>query len=180
MILSDEPGYYEDGKFGIRIENIVKIVPADTKHNFQGTLHSYTYLQHCGSGSGSKRAKINCKIRKNWRNVMFWSAGCSLLRAEVFPCHLDVLHGGLGIEKKSRLDFFSCKILCFGSSEPWIRIRVDLKWCIQNHLDFHRNQCGSTTLHTSTILLTSTTRYWIWQFRTESGFVGFSYHNGSV
>ncbi len=37
MILSDEPGYYEDGKFGIRIENIVKIVPADTKHNFQGT-----------------------------------------------------------------------------------------------------------------------------------------------
>jgi Xaa-Pro aminopeptidase len=38
MILSDEPGYYEDGKFGIRIENIVKIVPADTKHNFQGTV----------------------------------------------------------------------------------------------------------------------------------------------
>ena len=37
MILSDEPGYYEDGKFGIRIENIVKIVPAATKHNFQGT-----------------------------------------------------------------------------------------------------------------------------------------------
>jgi Xaa-Pro aminopeptidase len=65
MILSDEPGYYEDGKFGIRIENIVKIVPADTKHNFQGTLHSYTYLQHCGSVSGSKRAKINRKIRKN-------------------------------------------------------------------------------------------------------------------
>lgn len=35
MILSDEPGYYEDGKFGIRIENIVKIVPAATKHKFQ-------------------------------------------------------------------------------------------------------------------------------------------------
>jgi hypothetical protein len=41
MILSDEPGYYEDGKFGIRIENIVKIVPADTKHNFQGTVINY-------------------------------------------------------------------------------------------------------------------------------------------
>ena len=26
-----EPGYYEDGKFGIRIENIVQIVPAPTK-----------------------------------------------------------------------------------------------------------------------------------------------------
>lgn len=28
-----EPGYYEDGKFGIRIENIVRIVKAETPHN---------------------------------------------------------------------------------------------------------------------------------------------------
>ncbi len=28
---------------------------------------------------------------------MFWSAGCSLLRAEGFFCNLDVLYGGLGI-----------------------------------------------------------------------------------
>jgi Xaa-Pro aminopeptidase len=34
MILSNEPGYYEDGKFGIRIENLVRVVKADTKHNF--------------------------------------------------------------------------------------------------------------------------------------------------
>jgi len=33
MILSDEPGYYEDGKFGIRIETLVKIVAAETKYN---------------------------------------------------------------------------------------------------------------------------------------------------
>lgn len=33
MFLSDEPGYYEDGKFGIRIENIVRIVKAETPHN---------------------------------------------------------------------------------------------------------------------------------------------------
>ena len=26
-----EPGYYEDGKFGIRIESIVEIIPALTK-----------------------------------------------------------------------------------------------------------------------------------------------------
>ena len=26
-----EPGYYEDGSFGIRIENIVLVVPAETK-----------------------------------------------------------------------------------------------------------------------------------------------------
>lgn len=31
MILSDEPGYYEDGNFGIRIETLVKVVEAKTK-----------------------------------------------------------------------------------------------------------------------------------------------------
>ncbi|KAG8430555.1 hypothetical protein GDO86_020396 [Hymenochirus boettgeri] len=36
MILSDEPGYYEDGSFGIRIENLVLVVPATTKYNYRG------------------------------------------------------------------------------------------------------------------------------------------------
>lgn len=27
-----EPGYYEDGKFGIRLENIERVVPAETKY----------------------------------------------------------------------------------------------------------------------------------------------------
>ncbi|KAM4636509.1 xaa-Pro aminopeptidase 1 [Discoglossus pictus] len=35
MILSDEPGYYEDGSFGIRIENLVLVVAAKTKYNFR-------------------------------------------------------------------------------------------------------------------------------------------------
>lgn len=35
IFLSDEPGYYEDGAFGVRIENIVLTVPADTKHHFK-------------------------------------------------------------------------------------------------------------------------------------------------
>lgn len=30
-----EPGYYEDGKFGIRIENIVRIIKAETRHNYR-------------------------------------------------------------------------------------------------------------------------------------------------
>ncbi len=38
---------------------------------------------------------------------MFWSAGCSLLRAESFSCSLGVLYGGLGI---SKLQFLIKKI----------------------------------------------------------------------
>jgi len=36
MFLSDEPGYYEDGAFGIRIENIIQVVEKTLKHNFGG------------------------------------------------------------------------------------------------------------------------------------------------
>ena len=31
MFLSDEPGYYEDGAFGIRIENIIQVVEKKLK-----------------------------------------------------------------------------------------------------------------------------------------------------
>ena len=34
MFLSNEPGYYEDKEFGIRIEDIVRIVEANVPHNF--------------------------------------------------------------------------------------------------------------------------------------------------
>lgn len=34
MFLSNEPGYYEDGKFGIRIEDIVHVSHANPPHNF--------------------------------------------------------------------------------------------------------------------------------------------------
>ncbi|CAI6333293.1 unnamed protein product [Periconia digitata] len=33
-VVSDEPGYYEDGKFGIRIENMVMVKEVETKHQF--------------------------------------------------------------------------------------------------------------------------------------------------
>jgi Xaa-Pro aminopeptidase len=42
MILSDEPGYYEDGNFGIRIENLVRVVTVETK--FQAKSRSLPYL----------------------------------------------------------------------------------------------------------------------------------------
>jgi hypothetical protein len=39
------------------------------------------------------------KNRKKSRIFMFFSTGCSLLRAEGFSCSLGVLYGGLGISK---------------------------------------------------------------------------------
>ncbi|KAF2841489.1 putative Xaa-Pro aminopeptidase P [Patellaria atrata CBS 101060] len=33
-VISDEPGYYEDGNFGIRIENIIMVKEVDTNHKF--------------------------------------------------------------------------------------------------------------------------------------------------
>ncbi|XP_046997256.1 xaa-Pro aminopeptidase ApepP isoform X2 [Schistocerca americana] len=35
MFLSNEPGFYEDGKFGIRLENICRIVPANVPYKFK-------------------------------------------------------------------------------------------------------------------------------------------------
>jgi hypothetical protein len=64
------------------------------------------FNQVSGSVSGSSRAKMAHKIEKKLRNLIFWSAGCSLWRAE----GLEVLYGGLGIGK---LEFLI----------KWIRIR---------------------------------------------------------
>ncbi|KAK6639078.1 hypothetical protein RUM43_007348 [Polyplax serrata] len=35
MFLSNEPGFYQENEFGIRLENIVRIVKADPPHNFK-------------------------------------------------------------------------------------------------------------------------------------------------
>jgi Xaa-Pro aminopeptidase len=34
MTVTDEPGYYEDGSFGIRLENVLIVKEANTKFNF--------------------------------------------------------------------------------------------------------------------------------------------------
>lgn len=39
-----EPGYYEDGNFGIRLENVLVVKDADTKFNFGGK--GYLAFEH--------------------------------------------------------------------------------------------------------------------------------------
>ncbi len=76
------------------------------------------------SGYGSRRAN-DPQNWKKFRNFIFWSAWCSLLRAEGFFCSLDVFYGGLDMG----ILHFLIKILnfflnCynFWSSKPLIRI----------------------------------------------------------
>lgn len=40
-----EPGYYEDGKFGVRIENLVLVVKAETKVRMGLLLYKVTAKQ---------------------------------------------------------------------------------------------------------------------------------------
>ncbi|KAF8028719.1 hypothetical protein BT93_E1391 [Corymbia citriodora subsp. variegata] len=44
MTVTDEPGYYEDGNFGIRLENVLVVNEADTKFNFGGK--GYLSFEH--------------------------------------------------------------------------------------------------------------------------------------
>jgi len=42
MVCSNEPGYYEDGAFGIRMENLFIIRKADTEFQFDPAVNSLT------------------------------------------------------------------------------------------------------------------------------------------
>ncbi len=91
--------------------------------------HGSALIWVAGSGSGSRRAKMTHKNRKKHRIFMFWSAGCSLLRAEGFSCRLGVLYGVLGISKwqffikKIKIKFPAVNFFQFLVMKPWIRIR---------------------------------------------------------
>ncbi len=88
------------------------------------------------------------KIKKKLRKFMFWSAGCSLLRAEGFSCNLGVLYGGLWISKLhfliKKYEFFPAVIFFsnFWSSKPWIRIAIQPKM-----LDPDPDSINPETLH---------------------------------
>jgi hypothetical protein len=75
-----------------------------------------------------QKGKKTYKHRKKLINIIFLSAGCSLLRAEGSPFGLNVL-GGQGISKLkyfiTKDKFFSiCIFFNFWSLKSWIRIRI--------------------------------------------------------
>ena len=50
MFFSDEPGYYEDGEFGIRLETILRVVPMNLTTTTYGTkIFSFFFFLRLGS-----------------------------------------------------------------------------------------------------------------------------------
>ncbi len=98
-----------------------------------------------GQGCGSALIWVARSGSAFWI-FMFWSAGCSFLRAEGFSCSLCVLYGGLGITiaifiKKYPI-FFSCKFFSsFGHQNPGFGTGSGSALY----------QCGSTTLGTGQV-----------------------------
>ncbi len=85
--------------------------------------------------SGAGWEKDPQKLKKKLRNFIFWSAWCSLWRAEGFSCSLDVLNGGLGISKFQfliknvffQLYIFSQFWIIKTLNADWIRIGIQPK-----------------------------------------------------
>ncbi|THH27358.1 hypothetical protein EUX98_g6829 [Antrodiella citrinella] len=70
MTISNEPGYYADGKFGIRIENVVIVREAQTPNNFGNK--GYLKLEHvtmCPIDKGLIDADLISKSERNWLNA---------------------------------------------------------------------------------------------------------------
>ncbi|SOV06865.1 probable aminopeptidase P, cytoplasmic [Ustilago sp. UG-2017a] len=69
MVVSNEPGYYQDGKWGIRIENLVILRPAKTPNNFgnKGYL-TFEHLTMCPIQVSLVDASLLTKEDKEWLN----------------------------------------------------------------------------------------------------------------
>ncbi|KAJ2059951.1 hypothetical protein GGI17_004063 [Coemansia sp. S146] len=46
MTITNEPGYYEDGSFGIRIENTCLVLKTETKFDYTGGAGGYLTFEH--------------------------------------------------------------------------------------------------------------------------------------
>lgn len=68
-VLSNEPGYYEDGRFGIRIENMMIVKEVKTKHTFGGKpflgFEHVTMVPYCRNLI--KNSMLNAS-EKEWLN----------------------------------------------------------------------------------------------------------------
>ena len=79
MVVSNEPGYYEEGEFGIRIENLLVIKEADTPFRFgEQPYLAFERLTMCPL----QRKMIDLDVRR-----------CSLCHAPC-PCRPGICYSG--------------------------------------------------------------------------------------
>lgn len=70
FLVSNEPGYYEEGEFGIRTEAILAIVPHDTPYNYNGMQFStFETLTVCPIGINLIEVELLTEAEKEWLNA---------------------------------------------------------------------------------------------------------------
>eukprot|EP00898_Chlorokybus_atmophyticus_P005799 jgi/Chlat1/621/Chrsp103S08590 len=70
MIVSNEPGYYEDGAFGIRIENLLVVKEANTPNRFGGTTYfDFERLTFCPIQTKLLALEIMSESEVQWLNA---------------------------------------------------------------------------------------------------------------
>ena len=70
MIVSNEPGYYEDGAFGIRIENLLHIQEADTQFHFGGQSY-FSFERLTLVPLQRKMLKMEVRVRAEALNLSY-------------------------------------------------------------------------------------------------------------
>lgn len=68
MILSNEPGYYEEGAFGIRIENLIVVEPASVPKGGKREMHSFETLTYVPIDRNLIGADALSKDEREWLN----------------------------------------------------------------------------------------------------------------
>lgn len=68
MILSNEPGYYRAGAFGIRIENLVLVSPAETPEGGERPMHSFETLTLAPIDRRMIQADLLDSAERSWLN----------------------------------------------------------------------------------------------------------------
>lgn len=103
MVLSNEPGYYEDGKFGIRIESVVGVRNAQTANNFGGKgyleFEAFTMVRLVADNADSsalsrhRLSSSTCSLQRrgigSMRTTLMWcprSSRSSRRMATAGPC----------------------------------------------------------------------------------------------
>ncbi len=72
MVTSNEPGYYEDGCFGIRIENVCDIVEADTPHRCVYMLSWFCSVSYvCTHVRNTDDDHEKCFVSNSYDNIIY-------------------------------------------------------------------------------------------------------------